>query len=479
MSTFSKQDELPSLPVPDLNDTLNKYLKSATVLLSNEQKRKATDAVEKFRNGTLGVQLQEALVMRSKEMRNWLEEWWYDSYNEGRDPLVPYVSIASCSSYWYPLNGSQICRAADVIYHSMRFWEKIRNGTLPITRSRGVFWDMHQYYCLFNTSRVPELPKDRLYRYFKTEAEGVCPSHVIVLCRGNIWCVETTSGGQLVTPDELHHVLSYIDQHSVEKLHCVASLTTEHRDTWAKLRASIIALSERNDHHIQIIEKSCFCVTLTDNVYETKSEQLHAALMGEAWMQWADKSLNIIVCKDGQVLLQGEHSNVDAIAIGHSVDDVTLRSRKTIWQPKNLVFDVPKLLEFDLGSHECAAIDIAEKNFNLLKQSFRVDVVRFEGYGNDLARKSNLYMDTVVQIALQLAFLKTHGSLAPIYETASTRRFYHGRTETVRGCTHEMLAFGQAIADGKNIEEQQQLFFAAHEAHNKLMDECMNGKGTR
>ncbi|KAJ1349714.1 hypothetical protein KIN20_005337 [Parelaphostrongylus tenuis] len=312
-----------------------------------------------------------------------LEEWWYDSYNEGRDPLVPYVSIASCSSYWYPLNGSLICRAADVIYHSMRFWEKIRNGTLPITRSRGVFWDMHQYYCLFNTSRVPELPKDRLYRYFKTEAEG-----------------------QLVTPDELHHVLSYIDQHSVEKLHCVASLTTEHRDTWAKLRASIIALSERNDHHIQIIEKSCFCVTLTDNVYETKSEQLHAALMGEAWMQWADKSLNIIVCKDGQVLLQGEHSNVDAIAIGHSVDDVTLRSRKTIWQPKNLVFDVPKLLEFDLGSHECAAIDIAGKNFNLLKQSFRVDVVRFEGYGNDLARKSNLYMDTVVQIALQLAFLK-------------------------------------------------------------------------
>ncbi|VDM52088.1 unnamed protein product [Angiostrongylus costaricensis] len=198
----------------------------------------------------------------------------------------------------------------------MRFWEKIRNGTLPITRSRGRFWDMHQYYCLFNATRVPEFPIDRIYRYFKTEAR----------------------------------------------------------------------------------------------------------------MQWADKSWNIIVCKDGQVLLQG-----------------------------------------DVGFFSCFLI--------FIKQSFRVNLVRFEGYGNDLARKLNLYMDTVVQIALQLAFLRTHGSFAPIYETASTRKFYHGRTETVRGCTHEMVAFGQAIIDGQSKEEQQQLFFAAYEAHNKLMDDCMDGRG--
>uniref|UniRef100_A0A158PBQ8 Dirigent protein n=1 Tax=Angiostrongylus cantonensis TaxID=6313 RepID=A0A158PBQ8_ANGCA len=142
-----------------------------------------------------------------------------------------------------------------------------------------------------------------------------------------------------------------------------------------------MSMSERNMKNIQTIEKSCFCLTLTDNVYESKPAQLHAALMGEARMQWADKSWNVIVCKDGQVLLQGD----------------------------------------------------------------------FEGYGNDLARKLNLYMDTVVQIALQLAFLRTHGSFAPIYETASTRKFYHGRTETVRGCTHEMVAFGQAIIDGKSV----------------------------
>ncbi|KAE9412900.1 hypothetical protein Angca_006239 [Angiostrongylus cantonensis] len=477
MATFSKQDELPSLPVPDLNDTLNSYLKSATVLLNDEQKRKTTEAVENFRNSTLAIQLQEALVKRSKEMRNWLEEWWYDSYNEVRDPLTPYLSIASSSSYWYPLSGSQICRAADVIFHSMRFREKIRNGTLPITRSRGKFWDMHQYYCLFNATRVPQLPKDRIYRYFKTEAEGACPSHITVLCRGNIWCVEMMKNGQLLTPDELHHVLSYIDNHSLEKIHCIASLTTEHRDTWAKLRTLIMSMSERNMKNIQTIEKSCFCLTLTDNVYESKPAQLHAALMGEARMQWADKSWNVIVCKDGQVLLQGDHSNVDAIVMMHTIDDITHRSRKTIWQAQNVLFGAPKLLEFDLGPRECDAIETAERNFNILKQSFRVNLVKFEGYGNDLARKLNLYMDTVVQIALQLAFLRTHGSFAPIYETASTRKFYHGRTETVRGCTHEMVAFGQAIIDGKSKEEQQQLFFAAYEEHNRLMDECMDGRG--
>lgn len=32
----------------------------------------------------------------------------------------------------------------------------------------------------------------------------------------------------------------------------------------------------------------------------------------------------------------------------------------------------------------------------------------FSGYGNELVRRCKLYMDTVLQIALQLAFFKTH-----------------------------------------------------------------------
>ncbi|VDO47096.1 unnamed protein product [Haemonchus placei] len=414
MGTFSRQEELPPLPLPDLNETLDRYLKSALVLLDNNQRRKTRESVE-------------------------LEEWWYDAYCEARLPLVPYVSLAATNSLLNPLDGSQICRAADAIYYWMLFWEKIRKETLAVTKSRGVVWDMHQYHCLFNACRVPELSKDRLERYFKTESQGDCPSHVIVLCRGNVWQVETLRNGQLKSPDEFYNTLQYIDKHSKDSKFSIASMTTENRDKWAQI--------------------------------------LHAALMGESHYQWADKSLNIVVCKDGRAITQGEHSNVDAIVIMHIGDDVAIRSRKFVWQPKEASFEMPKHLEFDQNYEHLKAFKAANENFLTLRSSFRVKSVVFSGYGNNLMRKVNLYTDTVMQIALQLAFLKTHGRFAPIYETASTRKFFHGRTETVRGCTHEMVAFGRAVMEHKNMADQKRLFIAAYEAHNQLMGEAMNGKG--
>ncbi|KAK5982884.1 Peroxisomal carnitine O-octanoyltransferase [Trichostrongylus colubriformis] len=478
MATFSKQETLPPLPVPGLSETLDRYLTSALVLLNDSQRRKTMEEVEVFRDSAVAEQLQNVLVDRKARMKNWLQDWWYDAYCEDRRPLVPYVSLAASSTLWSPLVGSQICRAADNIYYWMLFWDKVRKETLPITRSRGTVWDMHQYRCLFNACRVPELNKDRMERYFRTESEGDCPSHVIVLCRGNIWQMETLRNGQLKTPDEFYNALQYIDKHSEDNAKfCLASMTTENRDRWAKVRASMIAASETNAMSFQSVETACFCITVADKSYSTTAEALHAGLMGESYYQWADKSLNIIACKDGRILVQGEHSNVDAIVVIHAGDYAALRSRKSLWHPKEASFQEPTLLKFDQAYDTLSALNVANERFLVLRSSFRVKSITFSGYGSDLVRKYQLYTDTVIQIALQLAFLRTHSRFAPIYETASTRKFFNGRTETVRGCTQEMVTFGQAVMDSKNMDEQKRLFMAAYDAHNQLMDDAMNGNG--
>ncbi|VDL72527.1 unnamed protein product [Nippostrongylus brasiliensis] len=475
-ATFSKQNDLPSLPVPDLDETLDKYLKSALVLLDADRRKKTIEAVEVFRNSQTAKTLQSALVNRAGQMRNWLDEWWYDAYTEVRLPLVPYLSIAAGNSVWTPLEGSQLCRAADAAFFWMHFWDRIRKQILPITSSRGTTWDMNQYYCLFNACRVPALPKDRMDRYFRTESEGDCPSHIVVLCRGNVWKMEMLRNGQLKTSDEIYHTLRYIDRHSEEEKYSVASLTTENRDTWAKIRASMIAATENNAECFKAVEQAAFVLTLADESYDS-DEYLHAALMGESHLQWADKSVNVVICKDGRHLIQGEHSNTDAIVIVHVGDDAALRARKHIWTAQEVPYDIPTLLEFDVTPKHLNAIADAKKNFQALKSSFRAKSVEFNGFGSDLARKGKLYVDTIIQIALQLAFLRTHGSFAPIYETASTRKFFHGRTETVRGCTQEMVEFGKAVMAGKSADELRRLFAAAYMAHNKLMEDAMEGKG--
>ena len=65
------------------------------------------------------------------------------------------------------------------------------------------------------------------------------------------------------------------------------------------------------------------------------------------------------------------------------------------------------------------------------------------------------------------------------YETATTRQFYHGRTETVRSCTSEALAFAQAITDEKPIPKQdlQKLLIQAITKHLQLMEQCKNNQG--
>ncbi|EHA97328.1 Peroxisomal carnitine O-octanoyltransferase [Heterocephalus glaber] len=64
------------------------------------------------------------------------------------------------------------------------------------------------------------------------------------------------------------------------------------------------------------------------------------------------------------------------------------------------------------------------------------------------------------------------------YETAMTRYFYHGRTETMRSCTVEAVRWCQSMQDpSASLFEQQQQMLEAFAKHNKMMNECSAGKG--
>jgi carnitine O-acetyltransferase len=57
--------------------------------------------------------------------------------------------------------------------------------------------------------------------------------------------------------------------------------------------------------------------------------------------------------------------------------------------------------------------------------------------------------DSFIQQALQLAWYKDQGYVSPTYESASTRGFLHGRTETIRSVTTDSRAFVKAMLDPK------------------------------
>lgn len=57
--------------------------------------------------------------------------------------------------------------------------------------------------------------------------------------------------------------------------------------------------------------------------------------------------------------------------------------------------------------------------------------------------------DAYLQMALQLAYHKTHNVSVATYETASTRLFLHGRTEVIRTLSEDSWRWVRAMRDGK------------------------------
>lgn len=80
-------------------------------------------------------------------------------------------------------------------------------------------------------------------------------------------------------------------------------------------------------------------------------------------------------------------------------------------------------------------------------------------------------------MCLQLAYYQLHKRPPPTYETATTRAFYNGRTETVRSCTIETVNWCREMIKTSSRRKRLELLKKACEKHDKLMSEARNGFG--
>lgn len=112
----------------------------------------------------------------------------------------------------------------------------------------------------------------------------------------------------------------------------------------------------------------------------------------------------------------------------------------------------------------------------------------FDSFGKEFIKSQKLSPDSFIQMAMQYAFyryeyiiislyfvlqvitfyFRLHKVPAAHYESAALRKFIHGRTETIRSCSNESVAFAKAMLDhGKSVEEKVKALRAAVDAHKK------------
>ena len=187
--TYSLQDSLPSLPVPDLDQTCDKFLKSVRPLLNDEEFQVSKQKVEEFRKKE-GKELQKKLWLYSFTVRNWIEmPWEWGAYLRQRSPLPVY-------SNWYGIDGgapdaaNRFFRLACLTVGALKFkkqldeekYEPLRMAIIPIC--------MNQYKRLFGTSRNPGLIIDGKFESGDAIVTHENCSKVMVMSRGEVFTIQ-------------------------------------------------------------------------------------------------------------------------------------------------------------------------------------------------------------------------------------------------------------------------------------------------
>lgn len=488
--TFANDELLPSLPVPSLKQTIEKYLDSVKPVVTAEEYLKTQRIAEEFVNG-IGKKLHAKLLQRSIEQRNWLEKWWEEiAYLTQRTSLLPLCSMAGITNMadvWPMHNESQIPRAALYMYFIVQFWKLIREERLKPHSSQNTPWTMHQFRRYFNTVRIPGEIIDRLETHFHTESEEpTTPTHIIVMHKRHIFSFDALDEyGDILTPPELELQLQRIKNWCAKNGPgaSVGSLTVDDRTTWAKNREWLLQIHPENEMHMETINTALFVFVLNDGEPTTSSDILRVTLCGDSANRWADKSLTCLMNENGTVGVISDHTPFDGLVpvVGGHFAYLSLKECGGVWTgPQTVERDLlpPRRLEFHLDDHIKSAIEESRKMYQIMVDDADVFCDSFTQYGKSFLKSYTFHPETYAQLALQLAYYTMHGKPAPTYVTAATRQFYHGRTETMRSCFTEILDWVHAMVEDKNSpREKLNLMQIAADKFKSLMKDCTESRG--
>ncbi|RCI10685.1 hypothetical protein L249_5389 [Ophiocordyceps polyrhachis-furcata BCC 54312] len=474
------QDSLPRLPIPTLEETAKRYLKSLHPLLSKAEYENSQQAVADFmKPGGIGSRLQERLIAKREEpaVQNWLYEWWNEAaYLAYRDPVVPYVS------YFYSHRDDRqrrdpAKRAAAVTSAALEFKRLVDDGRLEPENMKGAPICMDSYKWMFNCCRIPARPSDYSLKFDPNDHK-----YIVAIRKNQFFKIPHEVGGKPLNTSELETQFKRVYQ-VAQHGPAVGLLTSENRDVWTDARNGLVQAGTQNKATLEVIESCSFIVCLDDASPVTLEERAHQYWHGDGANRWFDKPLQFIVNNNGTSGFMGEHSMMDGTPthrLNDFVNHVILGNKIDLSNPSirsNLT--EPQLLQFDITPKVEAEIDRAAQDFRNVIDQHELAVQAYQGYGKNLIKQFKCSPDAYVQMMIQLAYFKMFGKNRPTYESASTRRFQLGRTETCRSVSDESVAWCSAIADPFLDDAQLKvaLLRKAIDAHIEYVSSASNGKG--
>ncbi|KAI0784600.1 acyltransferase ChoActase/COT/CPT [Abortiporus biennis] len=531
---------LPRLPIPHITKTLTRYVKSLEPFILEEQLRggpsfsEAIDTrrrwAEEFRLGFGGV-LQERLHALDKESpNNWLDDniWLQKAYHEWREPLLVH------SNYWFSfindpnvpedlLRGNfkqqtigdtaftywQVRRAAWIVHRILEFKMQLERHEIYPKTTRTGEWFRHSASLIFNISRIPQ-PKCDSFSALPDPSDPTARS-ILLSLHDWFYSVEVLDSQSNVIParEIENRILKVVNDvqsrlKNGERAVPISVLSADHRDHWEKNLSHLLSLSPNNQETFKAINHSLFAVSLDHYTYvlpprseipppDTPPEidaHLHNLRSSHpdtpAHNRWFDKPLTLIVESNSRAGAMGEHSPCDALipsiiaehAVVQGIEDDAFPPIGSI-NPEETTGMGWKRLDWTTDSEIDKACEEAEGRAKKIVDDSDDGALLFKDYGADFIKHIvGLSPDAYIQMAIQLAWYRSRKNFTATYETALTRLFKNGRTETIRSFTCESRAFVHSMT---NPEHDAALRFQALSAaafkHSGLTKQAAIGRG--
>ncbi|KAJ8324425.1 hypothetical protein O5D80_006681 [Batrachochytrium dendrobatidis] len=507
--TFANQKLLPRLPLPALKDTISKYLRSTRPYFKiqsayTDYARIASD----FESG-LGKDLHKRLEAHVQAYNadptapevphntSWLEAWWIKlAYLSWREPLL-------VNSNWYMLVGEhphppptavhvqgqvgltpfQIQRAAGYISNLVDFKDRVENEIMKPESTRAGPLCMDQYRNIFGISRIPVAECDVLVGSFPSPYK-----HFMVMVRDQIyvaWAYDPQSGKRLTVSEiqrQLQDIASHVDKtHHMEPP--IGIFTGHHRDVWSKWHAHLVSLGGENKVTFKWIDTALFSVSLDDvAISPSLDDHARATFHGVSGTnRWFDKCMSVVVTRDARIGVNGEHSPCDALVPALAIDQAA-KSEPAVDPSGAVIMSTPNAvhkLKWTVDENIRNALVEAKEFVYKLTSNSDVAVLHFTEYGAGLIKKTGkVSPDAYIQMCIQLTYYRLHGQCVGVYETASTRKYLHGRTETCRSHSIESHDFVE-LFHKKDISAMSKYdaFQTACQAHVKTITEAGDAHG--
>ena len=207
------------------------------------------------------------------------------------------------------ISKNQVLRATGVLISFLRFRRSMIDNVLAPEK-----FDRTMLRHFYSTTRLPKQSVDTVEHF------GEHQKHVVFIQDGHFYVFDALDQtGNIKSPEEIYNFIYNLNEYREENSGSISSFPALRRDNWAEIRSKLENLTDRNRENLHLIDSALTIVCLDREPFEP--DDLNSRALGfltgtytnanadkelKSPNRWFDKSIQLIISKNGDVGLNFE-----------------------------------------------------------------------------------------------------------------------------------------------------------------------------